>query len=175
MIMIFGPAGSGKTTQAELLAKKMGRVPLSVGGICREDFIEYTKNGDMVPIFELAAAVMRRVNAVGSEKVVLDGQPWEGEFVEVMNKSGMMAAIELAVVIDVPREECLKRLAARGRADDRQEVWNKKLNMFEQKIYTFLTGLESEDVLVKHVDGMGDIETISGRIEGLVARTIRQS
>ena len=166
MIMIFGPAGAGKSTQAELLARKLGRKALSVGQICREEFAAYTKNGDMVPQGELAKAVMRRVRAVEDDGygVVLDGQPWGGDFIADMKAAGMLAAIEVALVLDVPREECLRRLSSRGRADDWEEVWNKKLDMFEQKIYTFLAGLEKEGVAVKHIDGMGTVEEVSSRI-----------
>ncbi|MBR0403297.1 nucleoside monophosphate kinase [Candidatus Saccharibacteria bacterium] len=165
MIMIFGPAGAGKSTQAELLAEELGRKALSVGQICREEFVEYTRNGDMVPQGELAKAVMRRVKEVesGGHQVVLDGQPWGGDFVDDMKDAGMLQAIEIAIVLDVPKEECLRRLSARGRSDDREEVWNKKLNMFEQKIYTFLAGLEENGVVIKHVDGNGDINTVNER------------
>lgn len=165
MIMIFGPAGSGKSTQAELLAKKLGRKALSVGQICREEFAEYTKNGDMVPQGELAKVVMRRVwGAIDDDfEVVLDGQPWEGDFISDMEKAGMLHAIEMVLVLDVPREECLRRLALRGRSDDREEVWHKKLDMFEQKIYTFLVGLEEQGVVVKYINGIGDIDQVSAR------------
>ncbi len=167
MIMIFGPAGSGKTTQGEMLAEKLGRKFLSVGQICREQFEEYTKDGSMVPVPALARAIMKEIHAAeadGSE-VVLDGQPWGKDSIEVMNETGMMGAIEVAIVIDVPREECLKRLAMRGRSDDRMEVWNKKLNMFEQKIYSFLTGVEAAGVPILYVDGSGNINDVGNLVE----------
>lgn len=161
MIMIFGPAGAGKSTQAGLLAEKLGRRALSVGQICREEFHEYTKTAAMVPVPELVRAVMRRVNEIGEEKVVLDGQPWEVSDVSAMRESGMIDAIEVAVVLDVSREECLKRLADRGREDDKAENWNKKLAMYEQKIDTFLnaTGVE-----VVHVDGSGTISEVGNLV-----------
>lgn len=166
MIMIFGPAGAGKSTQAELLAEKLGRKALSVGQICREKFSEYTKSGDMVPQGELAKAVMEEVRAAEADgtRVVLDGQPWGGEFISDMKAAGMLQAIEAALVLDVPREECLKRLSSRGRSDDRGEVWNKKLDMYEQKIYTFLTGVEEQKIPVKHIDGIGSIEQVIERL-----------
>lgn len=170
MIMIFGPAGSGKTTQGEILAKKLGRKFLSVGQICREQFTEYTKDGSMVPVPELTDTVMAEVRAAEADgsKVVLDGQPWGDDSIEVMVKAGMMAAIEFAIVLDVPRAVSLGRLSLRGRSDDRTEVWNKKLDMFEQKIYTFLTGVESANVPVFHINGTGTIEEVSNRIYKLV-------
>ena len=165
MIVIYGPAGSGKSTQAELLASKLGRVALSVGQICREEFAEYTKDGSMVPVSELVKAVMRRVNEVGAEKVVLDGQPWDAADVTLMKKAGMIDAMEAVIVLDVSREECLKRLSQRGRSDDRMEVWNKKLTMFEQKICSFLTGVEAQKVPILHVDGSGDISGVGNLVE----------
>lgn len=166
MIMIFGPAGAGKSTQAELLAAKMGRKALSVGQICREQFADYAKTGDMVPQSQLAKAVMsvvESVEATGSA-VVLDGQPWNGNFLADMQSAGMLQAIEIAFVLDVPRAECLARLAARGRSDDRTEVWHKKLDMYENQITTFLSGLQSRQILVTHIDGQGSVDKVNQRI-----------
>ncbi len=162
MIMIFGPAGAGKSTQAKLLAEEIGGVALSVGQICREEFHEYTKTAAMVPVPELVKAVMRRVTAAGADKVVLDGQPWDASDVPAMREAGMIEAIAVAVVLEVPREECLKRLAARGREDDNLENWNKKLDMYEQKIYTFL---EATGVEVVRVDGSGTIVEVGNLVK----------
>ena len=162
MIMIFGPAGAGKSTQAKLLAEEIGGVALSVGQICREEFHEYTKTAAMVPVPELVGAVMRRVTAAGADKVVLDGQPWDVSDVPAMREAGMIEAIAVAVVLEVPREECLKRLAARGREDDNLENWNKKLDMYEQKIYTFL---EATGVEVVRVDGSGTIAEVGNLVK----------
>ncbi len=61
MIMIYGPAGSGKSTQGAILAEKINGKALSVGQICRDNFAEYTKTAAMVPEDELAIAVLKEV------------------------------------------------------------------------------------------------------------------
>lgn len=173
MITIYGPAGSGKSTQGELLAERLGRKALSVGQICREQFTEYTKNGDMVPEPELIRAVMKEVKAAEARNgagVVLDCQPWSEAATRMMKKIGMMQEIELALVLDVPRDECLRRLGARGRSDDRAEVWQKKLDMYEQKIYTFLAGLKEYGVPVEYVNGDDTIENVTRDLAALALR-----
>ena len=170
MIMIFGPAGAGKSTQAGLLAEALGRTAMSVGQICREEFHEYTKTAAMVPVPELVKAIMRRVEKIGVDKVVLDGQPWEVSDVPAMKEAGMIDAIEIAVILDVPREECLKRLSQRGREDDNLANWNKKLDMYEQKIYTFL---EATGVKTVHVDGSGTISEVGNLVKSALRDQIQ--
>lgn len=163
MIMIYGPAGSGKSTQGELLASKIKGKALSVGQICREEFAEYTKTAAMVPEDELAKAVLKRVKKAEDDgfSVVLDGQPWsrDSEGSKILSK-----ATDGVIVIDVPREECLKRLSSRGRDDDKVSNWNKKLDMFETRMPEYEGMLKEQGTPVEHVDGVGSIEEVGERI-----------
>lgn len=173
MIMIYGPAGSGKSTQGAILAEKVNGKALSVGQICRDNFAEYTKTAAMVPEDELAVAVLKEVKEAedAGYPVVLDGQPWtrESKGSEILSD-----ATNGVIVIDVPREESIKRLSSRGRDDDQLSNWNKKLDMYESRMSKYEAMLISKNVPIYHVDGVGTIDEVAERIETLYNKFVQK-
>ncbi len=172
MIMIYGPAGSGKSTQGEILAKSLDGKALSVGQICREKFAEYTKTAAMVPEDQLALAVLDEVAAAENQglRVVLDGQPWS---VDSKGSEILSNKTNGAIVIDVPREESIKRLSSRGRDDDQLSNWNKKLDMYESRMPQYEAMLKDKNIPVYHVDGVGTIEEVSERMATLYKKFVQ--
>ena len=173
MIMIYGPAGSGKSTQGGILAQKISGKALSVGQICREQFAEYTKTAAMVPEDELALAVLKEVESAEKAgfKVILDGQPWTRESKGSVILSDATGGV---IVVDVPREESIKRLSSRGRDDDQISNWNKKLDMYESRMPEYEAMLVEKNVPVYHVDGVGTIDEVAGRIEELYKKFVQK-
>ena len=173
MIMIYGPAGSGKSTQGGILAEKISGKALSVGQICREKFFEYTKTAAMVPEDELALAVLAEVKDAEDTgfPVILDGQPWsrDSKGSEILSN-----ATNGVIVIDVPREESINRLSSRGRDDDQLSNWNKKLDMYTERMPEYEKMLVEKKVPVYHVDGTGTIEEVSSRIETLYKKFVQK-
>ena len=142
MILIYGPAGSGKSTQGKLLAEKLGRTWLSAGQLIRDShrFDEYTSKGAMIPEEILVDLLWENMEAEfkKGKDVVFDGQPGSVEQVTMLEERGVFARTEFVVTLKVPEEELLKRLAERGREDDNIEVWSETRHRTKLATLSFL-------------------------------------
>ncbi|MDO4979079.1 MAG: nucleoside monophosphate kinase [Candidatus Saccharibacteria bacterium] len=168
MIVIFGPAGVGKSTQAQILADKLDRKWLSAGQIIRDSgkFNDFTSKAAMIDektLIELISGAVADVEREGKD-VVFDGQPGSPEQVSYWVESGLMDKVECVLVLKAPEEVLIERLSGRGREDDDISNWKKKIDYFEQKIYSFLTEIESHGKQIFEIDGNGSIEEVSDRV-----------
>lgn len=168
MIMIYGPAGSGKSTQGRILADKFGWKWLSAGQIIRDSgkFNEFTAAGKMIDenvLVDLISGEVKKARDSGFE-VIFDGQPGSVEQVELLKESGLLDEVKAVILIKVDEDELLKRLAGRGRDDDNEKVWQEKIAYFEQKIYTFIEAMKNKGLMVVEVDGNGSIDEVTEKM-----------
>ena len=171
MIILFGAAGSGKSTQGREIAECYGWKWLSVGEVLRQSgqFHDTLKNGELVDdkkVIEMMKKEMEKADENGMN-VVLDGYPRDVEQAKWM-VSEMPEKIEAAIVLKVPKEELLKRIEARGRNDDVAEVIEKRIKIFEDNIVEILPLFHGEDIPVFEVDGVGEMDEVTGRIMKVV-------
>ena len=175
MIIFFGPAGSGKSTQGRTIADKYGWRWLSVGQVLRDTgrFDEILKSGELVDdktVVELMNKEIEFAEAEGME-VVLDGYPRDTKQTEIMleeKNQQFFNNLKAAIVLDVPKEELWKRIEDRGREDDTKEVVERRFDIFEQNINSILPLLEKKGVKVIHVDGVGSFEEVTDRIVKII-------
>lgn len=168
MILIYGPAGAGKSTQGQLLAKKMGRKWLSAGEIIRNSgkFKDFTKSGKMIDEQTLVGLIFDEVMKAKNEgmDVIFDGQPGNPEQISYWKEAGLLDLVEGVVVLEVPQEESIRRLKMRGRDDDNMEVWKEKFRHYEQKICSFLTPVKDAEIPIFYIDGTAKIEDVNRKI-----------
>lgn len=168
MIILFGLAGSGKGTQGKALAEIFGWRWMSVGEAIRQTgkYKEVTDRGGLVPdeeVIKLMGVQIDRAEDEGFE-VILDGYPRDVAQAEYIVEH-YQGKIDGAIILEVPKEELLKRLALRGRDDDKEmESIERRFEVFEQNIRPILTLFEQAGIRVERVDGTGKIEEVTARL-----------
>lgn len=195
-LILLGPPGAGKGTQAQRLVEKHGIPQLSTGDMLRAAVKAET------PVGLKAKAVMDAgelvsdaiVNAIVAERIdqadcakgfILDGYPRtlaQADAVEVMlaeRKLKLDAVIELVVDDKVLVGRIVKRAqeaAAAGqpvRKDDNPEVFEERLREYYKKTAP-LIGYYHAKGMLKGVDGMADIDAVTGQIETVLAAAVQK-
>ncbi|MEU0790850.1 adenylate kinase [Amycolatopsis sp. NPDC005961] len=173
-LVLVGPPGAGKGTQAEALSEQL-RVPhISTGELFRahvgqetplgQEAKRYLDSGELVPDSVTNEMVRERLAEPDAKAgFLLDGFPRNTKQAEVLGEILGDADVSLDAVIQlqVPEDVVVARLMSRGRADDTEEVIRRR-----QQIYVSETAPLLEyyaDILVV-VDGVGSVEEISGRV-----------
>lgn len=174
-IALLGIQGSGKSTQAEIISKRLGIPMVSVGGILRagieadDPFVTdwYTREdidaGFLAPDQLIRNVVEREI--VSHEKVIIEGFPRTLEQAEFMlNHCPVDHVIEVII-----SEECaLERLTSRGRSDDHDQGIRNRLSAYFEQILPMRTLFE-EKGLYRVVNGETDIDSVSEKIVATVS------
>lgn len=176
-ILMFGPPGSGKGTQAARIAQRRGLVHISTGDILRDAVAAGTKmglqvkaiieRGDLVTdelMFGLVKERLRQADTL--EGFLLDGFPRTVNQAEGLLALLSMAGRQLDVVLllDVDDDELVRRAVARGRADDDEGTMRHRLNVYREQTEPVLEALAGR-VGIEKIGGVGDLESITGSIE----------
>ncbi len=172
MIILFGLAGSGKGTQGKALSEIFGWRWLSVGEAIRQagGYEDIINNGGLIPDEDVIKLMDKQIQKSEDEgfDVILDGYPRD----EVQAKyiiDTMADKINGAIILEVPKEELYDRLALRGRDDDKEkESIDRRFEIFEQNIYSILPLLESKNIPIERVDGVGKVEEVTRRLVEVV-------
>lgn len=190
-LILLGPPGAGKGTQAQRIVEKHGIPQLSTGDMLRAAVAARTEvgmkakalmdAGELVPDAVVNAIVSERIDQSDCDNgFILDGYPRtlvQADSVEAMLKDKGQAldvAIEL-VVDDSAMVDRILRRAEEARAagqpvrkDDNAEVYADRLRAY-YKSTAPLTGYYHAKGKLKTVDGMADIESVTAEIEGILA------
>jgi adenylate kinase len=171
MIVFFGPAGAGKSVQGQLLAARMNWRWLGIGQLLRDTRDEAIhaamREGKLIDV-SISERVMGEAieSAKDIKELILDGFPRELHQAQwlIDHQVDYDRKVNIAVVLEVPREELLKRLAIRGRADDTPDAIDERLAIYRQEIYPILNYLSEQNVPVVHIDGNASVGQVHDRI-----------
>ncbi|MGM1018054.1 MAG: adenylate kinase [Actinomycetota bacterium] len=179
-LLIVGPQGSGKGTQGVRIAETFGVPVVSTGDIFRANIKQGTPlgqqvtaildAGDLVPD-ELTSAIVRDRLAEddAAHGFLLDGYPRNAAQVAHLDDflGGRGEALDAVILLDVPREESISRLALRsteqGRSDDNESAIAHRLDIYEQETAPILEIYGARGI-VDRIDGVGSLDEITERI-----------
>lgn len=184
-LVLFGPPGAGKGTQAEFLIGSYNLIHLSTGDLLRSEIIGKTKlgmeaktfmdKGELVPDAVVIGMIRTKLEAnPEANGFIFDGFPRTVEQAEALDEllDGNGTPISGMLSLEVERQELINRLLGRGlvsgRADDQdQAIIENRINVYGQKTAPLISYYEAQD---KHfgINGMGTIAEIAERLKTTV-------
>ena len=179
-LVIMGPQGSGKGTQAARLAERLGVPAISTGDIFRANITggtelgvlaqKYTATGELVPDSVTNDMVRDRLSqGDAADGFILDGYPRNaaqvGELDEILAAQG--ASLDAVLELTADRDELLARLGRRarieGREDDTETAIARRLDIYADQTAPLTRAYADHGVLVQ-VDGIGDMDEVTERL-----------
>jgi adenylate kinase len=183
-LVLVGPPGAGKGTQAEQLAERLNVPHISTGDLFRSNLRDRTPlgveakrfvdAGDLVPDEVTVGMVSERLNEPDTaDGFILDGFPRTVSQAESLagllqnNDSELDAVVELTL----PDDTVVKRLLGRGRSDDTEEVIRRRQQVYRHDTAPLLDFYRSRLV---SVDAVGAVEEITDRLVRILQDTATQ-
>lgn len=183
-LILFGPPGAGKGTQAAILKEELGLAHLSTGNIFRSAISNKTPlgvkvqsildAGELVPdqvVVDLVAEEIQKPEYQNG--IILDGFPrtvaQAASYDALLEKSGNSVAALIALT--VPDSVLIERILSRGegRSDDTPEKVEKRLDVYRSETEPVIQHYREKN-LVFEVDGVGSVDEIFQRIRSVIDR-----
>ena len=186
-LVLLGPPGAGKGTQAARLAERFGVPAISTGDIFRANIKggtplgrtvqEYTSRGALVPDSVTNDMVRDRLaQDDAAEGVLLDGYPRNvaqvAELDAILADAGLSLdlAVEITADADIVAERLLKRAEIEGRDDDTEDVIRHRLDVYAAETAP-IARVYAERGLLVQVDGIGDVDAVTERLVAAIGAT----
>ncbi|MFD7074773.1 adenylate kinase [Nocardioides sp. NPDC059952] len=179
-LLLMGPPGAGKGTQAAVIAERLAVPAISTGDIFRANVAQrtalgtaaqaYMDAGEYVPDEITNAMVADRLcEGDCADGFLLDGYPRTpqqvAELDTILDRSGV--ALDAAVLLEADSDELVTRLLARseeqGRADDTESVIRRRLEVYAAETGPLADSYAERDLLAA-VDGLGPVDEVTERI-----------
>jgi adenylate kinase len=179
-LLLIGPPGAGKGTQASKLSEVFGIPAISTGDIFRENVKNETPLGLEAKSFMDSGAYVpdsltnklvrdRLKNPDCANGFLLDGYPRTSDQVDELDDilKETNGSLDAVIQLTADTEEVVRRLAKRaidqGRSDDTEDVIRNRMAVYEEQTAPLITMYAARGFLIM-VDGLGEIEEVTSRI-----------
>lgn len=179
-LLLLGPPGAGKGTQAKTLVENLGVPQISTGDMLRAAVAAasdvgklaqaYMDRGDLVPDDVVIGVARERLSKPDCEKgFILDGFPRTRAQAEALDEmlGEMGTSLEACVSLEVGEDELVARLLKRaeleGRSDDDEETIRNRMQVYRNQTEP-LTGYYRKKRVLREVDGIGTVDEIQDRV-----------
>ncbi|GAA2755035.1 adenylate kinase [Actinopolymorpha rutila] len=185
-LLIMGPPGAGKGTQAKKIAERLRIPAISTGDILRQNVEDrtllgreaarYLDAGELVPDEIINGMVRARLDEPDTESgFLLDGYPRTlaqvGTLDDILADEGV--SLERVLVLTVDSDELVKRVLNRaqesGRSDDTEDVIRRRLEVYAEQTEPLLDVYDGRHLLVP-VNGMGEVNEVTERVLSALAK-----
>jgi adenylate kinase len=183
-IVLLGPPGAGKGTQATRVAGRFRLAHVAIGDIFRDQVARGTElgrvaqgfmdSGELVPDEVVSEIVMDRLGKRDCRAgFLLDGYPRNLAQARTLDHwlGQRRAPLEAVLHLVVPRQELLRRLAERSRADDNEQTIHNRLRVFTTTVRPLIDYYAGQDVLID-VDAGGAVDEVTRRITACLEETV---
>ena len=186
LFLIIGAPGSGKTTDAELIARKhenithystgdMFRSEVQSGSELGKTIDGYISAGNLVPIEIAIETIATAIKNAPTDVIIIDGYPRSLEQMEALDKY-ILSESELELVnvieVEVSQEVARDRVLGRARgADDNNEVFDNRMKVYIEPLFDIQSFYKEKNLLVK-IDGERSIEDIVLEMDAFIQSKI---
>lgn len=178
-LVLVGPPGAGKGTQAELISNHWKIPAISTGSILRANVKAGTElgkqaealiaAGEFVPDDVITELVRDHLHEHAVHGFILDGFPRSVPQVDALRTmlEEFQTPLDGAILLEVPDDELIDRLHSRaqaeGRADDTREVIAHRMDVYHERTQPILEAFDKRGLLVR-IDGVGSVDEVHQRI-----------